>query len=67
MPYKIHNSHKTNLLQISPKLTPRYIHDFYKSAHNIQIHTIPSMISKLHFTCPFYFNLYYMLYFNIMY
>ena len=64
MAYIIHNSHKTNVLQISPKLTARYIHDFYKAAQNIKIPATQSMISKLHLTCIFYFILYYILYFN---
>jgi len=50
----MHNSHTTILLQITPKLTVRYIHDFYKATQNIQTPTTPSMTSKLYFTFPFY-------------
>ena len=50
----MHNSHTTILLQIIPKLTARYIHDFYKTAQNIQTPTTPSMTSKLYFTFLFY-------------
>ena len=32
----IHNSHRTILLQITPKLTARCIHVFYEAAQNIQ-------------------------------
>ena len=54
IPYIMHNYLKTLLLHIAPKLTARYIHDFYKAAQNIQISTTPFMSSKLYFTCPFY-------------
>ena len=35
--YIIHKSHKTVSLQTAPKLTERYIHDFYKATQNIRI------------------------------
>ena len=35
MPYIVYNSHKASLLQVTPKLTARYINDFYKASHNI--------------------------------
>jgi len=54
IPYITHNSLKTLLLHIAPKLTARYIHDFYKAAQNMLIPTTPSMISTLYFTCLFY-------------
>jgi hypothetical protein len=54
IPYIIHNPHETVLLCIAPKLTARYIHNFYKAAHNIPIPSTPIMSSTLYFTCPFY-------------
>jgi hypothetical protein len=52
IPYIIHNSHKTILLQIASKLTARYIDNFYKAVQNIQIPTTPSTI------CGFYLILF---------
>ena len=56
MPYILHNSHKTILLQITPKLTARYIHDFYKATHNTQILTTPSVVLYILHVSSILFN-----------
>jgi len=64
-PYIIHNSHKTILLHIAPKLTARYIHDFDKAAQNTQF--LQPHLWYLSYVCLLYFILLYILYFNILY
>ena len=54
IPYIIHNSYKTILIQMAPKQIEGYIHEFYRAVQNIQIPTTPSMVSKLYVTCIVY-------------
>jgi len=67
MPYNIVTLIKLIYYRSQQNWQRDIFYDFYKSAQNIQIPASQSMVSKLQFTCLFYFVLYDIIYFNIRY